>query len=246
MDAMEGVVHSGGGQVAGDVDQVPIETIYINRLPERIKLEELTEILRAIFSHYGNIKDVVAKASIKRKGQAFVVFDNAESARKALEMDGFEFYPEKPMGVTMAKSRSDVTVMEKGTRELFDQHKRERLTAKERKMAEEAALQQEAPAAVKAERPRAVKTGAAAVPDEYVRPSRVLFLQNIPSEVSQDDLENIFEAFEGFSEIRYIPVRHMGFAEFENEQYAITAKEATANMPIGPDKTPMKVTYQRK
>jgi RNA recognition motif-containing protein len=91
-----------------------------------------------------------------------------------------------------------------------------------------------------------VKTGAAAVPDEYVRPNKTLFLQNIPKEVTADDLTAIFERFDGFKEVRYIQIRAVGFAEFENEQFAITAKEATANMPIGPDQKPMKVTYQRQ
>jgi RNA recognition motif-containing protein len=115
----------------------------------------------------------------------------------------------------------------------------------ERKLAEEASKNQTAAAAAK-DKPRAVKTGAAAVPDEYVRPNKTLFLQNIPADVTQDDLTTIFERFDGFKEVRYIKIRAVGFAEFENEQFAITAKESTANMPIGADNKPMKVTYQRQ
>jgi U2 small nuclear ribonucleoprotein B'' len=43
-----------------------------------------------------------------------------------------------------------------------------------------------------------------------------------------------------------VSVRSVAFAEFENEQFAITAKEATANTPIGAEGKPMKVTYQRQ
>lgn len=113
------------------------------------------------------------------------------------------------------------------------------------KRAEEDAKAQANPAAA-AEKPRAVKPGAAVVPDEYVRPNKTLFLQNIPRDVDEEALTSIFERFEGFKEVRYVQVRGVAFAEFENEQFAITAKEATANMPIGTEGRPMKVTYQRQ
>jgi U2 small nuclear ribonucleoprotein B'' len=79
-----------------------------------------------------------------------------------------------------------------------------------------------------------------------VRPNKTLFLQNIPRDVDEDDLTTIFERFEGFKEVRLVSVRSVAFAEFENEQFAIAAKEATANTPIGAEGKPMKVTYQRQ
>lgn len=119
------------------------------------------------------------------------------------------------------------------------------LTVSDFKRAEEAAKAQANPS-VAVEKPRAPKTGAAVVPDEYVRPNKTLFLQNIPRDVDEDDLTAIFENFEGFKEVRLVSVRSVAFAEFENEQFAITAKEATANKPIGAEGKPMKVTYQRQ
>ena len=97
-----------------------------------------------------------------------------------------------------------------------------------------------------AEKPRAPKSGAAVVPDEYVRPNKTLFLQNIPRDVDEEALSAVFERFEGFKEVRLVSVRAVAFAEFENEQFAITAKEATANTPIGAEGKAMKVTYQRQ
>lgn len=84
------------------------------------------------------------------------------------------------------------------------------------------------------------------VPDEYVRPNKTLFLQNIPQDVDEDDLTTIFERFEGFKEVRLVSVRSVAFAEFANEQFAIAAKESTANTPIGAEGKAMKVTYQRQ
>jgi U2 small nuclear ribonucleoprotein B'' len=73
-----------------------------------------------------------------------------------------------------------------------------------------------------------------------------LFLQNIPKDVTADDLTAIFERFEGFKEVRFVAIRAVGFAEFENEQFAITAKERMANQPVGSEGKQMKVTYQRQ
>lgn len=84
------------------------------------------------------------------------------------------------------------------------------------------------------------------VPDEYVRPNKTLFLQGLPDKIDEDTLTAIFEGYPGFKEVRYVQVRGVAFAEFENEQFAIAAKEATANMPVGTEGRPMKVTYQRQ
>ncbi|RYN43205.1 hypothetical protein AA0113_g10461 [Alternaria arborescens] len=241
-DKMEGVV-MGGGLVDPSKYPVPIETIYVNNLEERVKIDTMKQALTRVFQYYGPILDVIAKSSLKRKGQAFIVFDSEKAALEAVEeMNGFEMYG-KVMKVHRAKTHSDETVKRKAP-ELFDDHKRKRLTLKDFKRAEEDAKAQANPVA--AEKPRAAKTGAAAVPDEYVRPNKTLFLQNIPRDVDEEDLTTIFERFEGFKEVRLVSVRAVAFAEFENEQFAITAKEATANTPIGAEGKPMKVTYQRQ
>ncbi|KAF2645259.1 U2 small nuclear ribonucleoprotein B [Massarina eburnea CBS 473.64] len=240
-DKMDGVVSS-GAFVDPSKYPVPIETIYVNNLEERVKIDTLKEALTAVFKAYGPILDIIAKSSLKRKGQAFIVFDSQKSCLDAVEeMTGFEMYG-KAMKVAVAKTHSDETVKAKAT-DMFDEHKRKRLMLKDFKRAEEDAKAQANPAAAK--KPP-VKTGAAVVPDEYVRPNKTLFLQNLPRDVDEESLSAIFERFEGFKEVRHVQVRGVAFAEFENEQFAITAKEATANTPIGAEGRQMKVTYQRQ
>jgi RNA recognition motif-containing protein len=90
----------------------------------------LTEALRTVFSEFGNVVDVVAKKNLKAKGQAFVVFDDPESARSAIEeVDGFELF-DKPMKVALARSRSDKTVEMNCSQEEFESHKRHRQAEK--------------------------------------------------------------------------------------------------------------------
>jgi U2 small nuclear ribonucleoprotein B'' len=218
-------------------------------------------MLRIVFKSFGPIVDIIAKNSLKRKGQAFVVFESEKAAVEAAEIiNGFTLFG-KEMRVSMAKTHSDETVKRKAA-DMFDEHKRKRLMQKGKlfpmntpycqywlyvdfKRAEEDAKAQANPA-VAAEKPRAPKTGAAAVPDEYVRPNKILFLQNIPRDVDADDLTTIFERFAGFKEVRLVSARAVAFAEFETEAHAISAKEATANTPVGAEGKPMKVTYQRQ
>lgn len=89
----------------------------------------MKEALTRVFQYYGPILDVIAKSSLKRKGQAFVVFDSEKSTLDAIEeMNGFELYG-KVMKVSRAKTHSDETVKRKAA-EMFEEHKRKRLMLK--------------------------------------------------------------------------------------------------------------------
>jgi RNA recognition motif-containing protein len=99
-------------------------------LSERIKIPQLIEALREIFEEYGTIVDIVAKSSLKRKGQAFIVFDSVQSAENAIdEVNGFELFGQS-MSLDFARTRSDATVQREGTAEELEQHKRHRKAEK--------------------------------------------------------------------------------------------------------------------
>lgn len=64
--------------------------------------------LYAIFSQFGQILDIVALKTLKMRGQAFVIFNDVNSASNALRsMQGFPFY-DKPMRIQYAKIESDI------------------------------------------------------------------------------------------------------------------------------------------
>lgn len=92
--------------------------------------------------------------------------------------------------------------------------------------------------------------GAAAntvVPDEYLPPNKILFVQNLPDDYDIEALTAIFGRFEGFREVRLVPGRKgIAFIEYEAEAGAITAKENTAGMAVGDGSKFIKVTYQRQ
>src|SRR5690606_10647806 len=95
--------------------------------------------------------------------------------------------------------------------------------------AEQAKTKRPAPAQA-AERPakKPLKsTGASAanaIPDEYLPPNKVLFLQNLPHETTAETLSGLFGRFEGFKEVRMVPGRKgIAFVEYENNDGAISA-----------------------
>ncbi|RYO79526.1 hypothetical protein DL766_000287 [Monosporascus sp. MC13-8B] len=241
----------------------PISTVYVRNLEERVKPDALKSALTAVFSEYGNIIDIVIKTNLKAKGQAFVVFDKPESAHQAIEeVQGFELF-EKPMQIALARTRSDATVKSTGSEQEFEQHQRRRLAEKERKKAAEAQEEQKrlkrpgAVPAAEANRPAKAARGPglkptgpaanAVVPDEYLPPNKILFVQNLPDDYDIEALTGIFGRFEGFREVRLVPGRKgIAFIEYEAEAGAITAKENTAGMALADGTKFMKVTYQRQ
>ncbi|KAL8986749.1 MAG: hypothetical protein Q9169_008759, partial [Polycauliona sp. 2 TL-2023] len=186
--------------------------------------------------------------------------------RAIKEVQGFELF-EKPMLLDYARTRSDATVRKEGGEEELEGHKRKRLAEKERKQALQAAEEQKKlkraavpivdPSTAPGARPAKAARGAglkssnpaagAVVPDEYLPPNKILFVQNLPEEFDVDSLGNIFSQFDGFREVRLVPTRKgIAFVEYDAEAGAISAKESTSGMGLGPEMKPIKVTYQRQ
>ena len=122
----------------------------------------------------------------------------------------------------------------------------------ERKQALEAAAEQQnaakrAAADTLAERPaKTAKAGAAGgqIPDEYLPPSKILFLQNLPEDYDKDSIAAVFGRYPGYKETRMVPFRPgLAFVEYDDENSAISVKEQTAGIELGGQT--IKVTYRR-
>ena len=62
-------------------------TLYVNNLSDRVTKSELKINLYFLFSQFGEVVDIVTKKTQKMRGQAFVVYndrDSADLARKQL------------------------------------------------------------------------------------------------------------------------------------------------------------------
>ncbi|EPE10769.1 rna recognition domain-containing protein [Ophiostoma piceae UAMH 11346] len=237
------------------MSDAPIATVYVRNLEERVKPAPLRDALHAIFSEFGTIVDIVAKTNLRAKGQAFIVYEDPESAKTAVkEVQGFTLF-DKPMVLALARSRSDATVQKTGSTEDIEAHRRQRIVERDQRLALIKAEEQKRalarPAAPGVAAGATAAPAAAHIPDEYLPPNKTLFVQNLPSSVDGDALSDIFGRFPGFREVRVVPGRGLAFVEYEDETGAIEAKESTAGMELGEDsgegrKKGIKVTYQRQ
>lgn len=111
----------------------PNQTIYVNNISEKIKIPSLLTELKAIFNQFGKIVEIQAKKNLRMRGQAFIIFEDIESAKKAVNsMQGFPFH-DKKMRIAFAKIDSDVISKSKGTFVEREKSKKKKKKKKESK-----------------------------------------------------------------------------------------------------------------
>ncbi|WWD18807.1 hypothetical protein CI109_103262 [Kwoniella shandongensis] len=223
------------------------ETLYLQNLNEKVRIPVIKETLANLFKPYRPLLPIVAHRNVRMRGQAFVSFPDVESANTALkDVAEFPLYG-KAIQISFARGRSDVIVKKVEGEEKFEEHKVRRLEEKKIKRRNNP-LRQKAQAKLKAE-----ETGAAPskkqrlqMPDEYLPPNTILFVQNLPEGTTQEDLREVFEVHPGLVEIRLVTTKKdIAFVEFADEAAATIAKDALHNFKIDGE-TKMKVTYARK
>ncbi|XP_010914477.1 U1 small nuclear ribonucleoprotein A isoform X2 [Elaeis guineensis] len=236
----------------GDEDSTipPNMTIYINNLNEKIKLDELKKSLRAVFSQFGKILEVLAFKTLKHKGQAWVVFEDVSSATEALkQMQGFPFY-DKPMRIQYAKTKSDIIAKADGTfvprerrRRLED--KAERKRREQRLDANQAGLGPygAAPPLSQLPYPGGAKS---MVPEAPALPNNILFVQNLPHETTPMMLQMLFCQYPGFKEVRMVEAKPgIAFVEYGDEMQATLAMQGLQSFKIT-QQNPMLISYAKK
>eukprot|EP00792_Barthelona_sp_PAP020_P002197 TRINITY_DN1360_c0_g1_i1.p1 TRINITY_DN1360_c0_g1~~TRINITY_DN1360_c0_g1_i1.p1 ORF type:complete len:136 (+),score=34.19 TRINITY_DN1360_c0_g1_i1:38-445(+) len=95
----------------------PNETIYVQNLNEKISIAELKRQLFGVFSEYGSILKIHCCKTLERRGQAFIVFTDINSAKKAVTHAQGRIFQNKPMKVFFAKQKSDILLQHQG---IFD------------------------------------------------------------------------------------------------------------------------------
>ncbi|ORY96688.1 hypothetical protein BCR43DRAFT_440576 [Syncephalastrum racemosum] len=232
------------------INGVPTNKQPLNTVPSRTVYAILKNTLRNLFNQFGEVQDVVAYSSIRARGQAFVAYKTEEEAGKAIqELQHFALYG-KPMVVQYARGKSDVQAKADGD---FETHHAERLKRKEARKhlplpgANKPQFKQPRPKPGKKKR----KTGGCnielkRIPDEYLPPNNILFLQNLPETITQQQIVDQFTRFPGFREVRMIPTKKsIAFVEYETESQAGTAKTELTGYQFAPE-VHVKITYARK
>lgn len=96
-------------------DIPPSQVLYVNNLNDKLHIENvLKRQLYRLFSQYGKINEVIAFKGLKGKGQAWIVYQDVNSAATALRSkQGFNFY-DKPLKIAFAKIKpSSVALAQK-------------------------------------------------------------------------------------------------------------------------------------
>lgn len=91
------------------------QTLYVNGLNDRIGIENLKSLLFELFCTYGEILDIVAFDSLKKKGQAFIIFADIAGAVLAFNRLQGQMFCSNPLKIAYAKSKSNVIALKDGT-----------------------------------------------------------------------------------------------------------------------------------
>lgn len=84
------------------------------------------------------------------------------------------------------------------------------------------------------------------MPDEYLPPNKILFLQNLPETVTKDQLVSMFSQYPNLHEVRLIPSKKdIAFVEFMDEASSGVAKDALHNFKLDGENK-IKITFARK
>lgn len=246
-------------------------TLYVNNLNDKINAETLKKSLREVFAAFGGIIDIIAMKSLKRRGQAWIIFKEQSSASNALKsLQGFPFY-NKPMRIAFAKTKSDVVAKADGTYVERPKKivKREDLrkgktagapvvsqTERAQPAIEEPKKPAPAPVPVVSQKtlqdrigwnPQQAISAPKAAPKAagVAEPNRTLFVESLPNEATDTMLSMLFRQYPGFQEVRLIPGRSVAFVDYENEHQATMALQGLQGFAMTPE-VKLSLTYARK
>jgi len=207
----------------------PKETLYVNNLNEKIKIEDLKKELYDLFSQHGTVLEVVAIKTYSLRGQAWIVFNSIEEAGVAMEKLNETDFHEKPLRIQYAKEKSDVISEREG--QPIDKETRQ---VKKRKKREE-------------EEEKRAKRQRTRVRAEDNPPNKLLLVQNIPPldpQIIQDMLTALFSQYQGLKEVRMVAARGVALVEFENEMLSGRAREGLQGFKVTPE-FPLVVSFAK-
>jgi len=212
------------------IDVAPNQTLYVNNLNEKIKADELKQALFHLFSQYGEILEIHAKKTLDLRGQAFIVFRDLNSASTAKHaLNGAVIFGKdlrvnysKNMSDTISKLSGQYVHKDKVKRDLEKKKKRdEKMKEKKKKIKiendEKKEKNVEKVEITNKQQLQQQQT------TQTLLPNNILFVENLPEQVSEPMIKYLFAQYGGFREVRLLQGKGIAFIEFDNEINAGTA-----------------------
>ena len=229
-------------------------TLYLQNLNERVKLPDLKNALYQLFSNYGEVVEVHAKTNIRMRGQAFVIYQDEESAEAALQaLRGYVFFG-KPMRVNFSKKESDVIAKMRGTFEESDTAKREQRRVKELKEKSIKAKKKQIDKLMKLRVDNDIATGGGTrrtgVAFGEQQSNTKLLVEGLSKTTPTQVLQNLFESSPGFKDVNHIIQKSVAFIEFDSEEFAGAAMMALNGYafkdPSNGEQLQLRIQYMRR
>lgn len=150
------------------------------------------------------------------KGQAFIVFREISAATAAKHALDNTIFFNKQMLVNYAKIPSDIILKQSGQYTHKDKIKKDQ---ERRKRREQEYLEIKKKTAQggqpKSKAEKVAKQNIST--QETVLPNNVLFVENLPADISESILKAVFSKYNGLKEVRLFSGKGIAFVEYDNE-----------------------------
>lgn len=183
-----------------------------------------------MFAPYGPVLSITAHKNIRMRGQAFVTLEDEAKASRAIDCLNDTVIFQKKIQCQLAKTSSDDSVGRHLGESEFTVYVEDRQKKK---------AQQDESLIKKSSTSKVVKVDLQNVP-----PNKILLIQELPNDITSDELTSVFESYKGFVQVRLVAVKRVAFIDFENEQDATVAKDENMDLTIREVKA--QVSYAKK
>jgi U1 small nuclear ribonucleoprotein A len=232
---------------------IPQQTLYVRNLNEKINKEKLKRELYACFCKSGRIIDIILSKKKQARGQAWIIFEDIESATKAkVAFQGFQFfgksfdihYANTPSTVVTGTSTNKTTT----TTTTADKSRKRGLVVEDQPNDDDNTAAAATTSDAKRVKTTTTTSSSSSIPPPPTTttiataaatlianssnnpPSNIIMVDASHALLNKTSLQEVFDKFAGFEEVRYIPSKGIAFIEFKTTTQATLALSATRGL----------------
>lgn len=167
-----------------------------------------------LFSQFGDILELHARKSFKMKGQAFIVFREISAASAAKHALDNTLFFNKQLRVNYSRSPSDITLKQSGQ---YTHKEKIRKDQERRKRREQEYLEIKKKTTQSGQNKPKERVKQSISSMEPVLPNNVLFVENLPADITEPVLRAVFSKYNGLRDVGLFSGKGIAFIEYDNE-----------------------------